>query len=232
MSASPPRLVAETRDMRSDPMTGTGRSRGFTLIELLVVVGIIAIMGAVSLPNIMGFIRSSRIRTAQDQVTNALQRARAQAITRNTQFGVVFVIETNQAFWVHVEDPEPPAAGQALQTGRQPLNSAAPNLRLSTRYQLDPRVTFAVAANSCPGSATARNQAALRFDRYGVRTLPGYVPPAPEVAPPALAAPTGPTVNGILRTTTSAEASICLVDTQTGLSRSITIAAGGRIRKG
>ena len=52
------------------------KARGFTLVELLVVVGIIAVMGAVTLPNIMGFIRSSRIRTAQDLVNSALQRAR------------------------------------------------------------------------------------------------------------------------------------------------------------
>ena len=213
-------------------VAGKAKARGFTLVELLVVVGIIAIMGAVTLPNIIGFIRSSRIRTAQDLVTGALQRARARAITTNTQFGVVFVVETPQAFWVHLEDPEPPAAGQALQTGRQPLNSTAPNTRLSTRYELDPRVRFAIAAGSCPAGAGAGNQASLRFDRYGTRTFPGFAPPLPAAVIPALQAPTGPTVNGVLVTTISAEASICLVDDQTGLFRLITIAAGGRIRRG
>jgi len=209
------------------------KARGFTLVELLVVVGIIAVMGAVTLPNIMGFFRSSRIRTAQDDVAGALQRARGRAIATNTQLGVVFVVQTPQVFWVHLEDPLPPAAGQPLQTGRQPLNSAAPNLVLSTRYELDPRVRIAVTAGgSCPAGSGVGNQASLRFDQYGTRSFPGFVPPAPETPPPSLQGPTGPTANGILITTTSAEASICLIDDQTRLSRRVVIAAGGRISKG
>ncbi|MBK5257497.1 MAG: prepilin-type N-terminal cleavage/methylation domain-containing protein [Vicinamibacteria bacterium] len=207
------------------------RSQGFTLIEILVVIGVIAAMAAVTLPNIAGYLRSARIRSAQDQVFSAIQRARAKAITNNSQYGVVFVIESPQIFWVHIEDPEPPAAGQALQTGRQPLNSGA-NPRLSTRYELDAQVRFAVAAGSCPAGPGGGNQNSLRFDRYGVRTFPGFVPAAPEAAVPALQAAVGPTVTGIMMTNTSAEASICLVDQQTGLSRLITIAAGGRVKKG
>lgn len=209
----------------------TKKSRGFTLIELLVVIGIIAAMSAVALPNILGFLRSSRIRSAQDEVFSAIQRTRAKAITTNTQFGVVFVIESPQIYWIHVEDPQPPIVGQPLQTGRQPLDSGANNL-LSTRYELDPRVQFAIAAGSCPAGPGGGNQDSLRFDRYGVRTFPGFVTVAPEPAPPALQPVVGPTVNGILMTTTGAEASICLVDQQTGLFRLITIAAGGRVKKG
>ena len=211
------------------PHVTKARPRGFTLVELLVVIGIIAVMAAISLPNIMGFLQASRIRSAQDQVASAVQRARSRAIALNTQWGVSFVIESNSTYWVHIEDPQPTVVGQV---GRQALNSAASNPALSTRYQLDPNVRFAVAAGSCPAGAAAGNQDSMRFDRYGVRTFPGYVPPAPETPAPVLGAPTGPTALGILMTTNNAEATICLVDIRNGLSRMVTIAPGGRVKKG
>lgn len=207
------------------------RARGFTLIELIVVFGIIATMTAVSLPNIVGFLRASRIRSAQDDVFSALQRARVRAISTNTQYGVTFVVESATTYWIHVEDPRIATAGQAGTTGRQPLSTSAPDTNISTRYQLDPRINFAMAANSCPGVATAANQASIRFDRFGARAFPGTTSPVSDPAVPALGG-TPTTANAILRTTSSAEASICLIDTQNGLSRRVSIAPAGRVKKG
>ncbi len=192
------------------------RARGFTLVELLVVIGIISIMAAASLPNIMGFLQASRIRSAQDQVASAIQRARSRAIGLNTQWGVSFVIESSNpsVFWVHIEDPEP-----TIGAGRQPLNTVAPNRNLSTRYQLDDNVQFAVAAGQCPAGPAAGNQVSMRFDRYGVRTFP----PAFTFVPAVL---------GIFAPAAGAEATICLIDIRNGLSRLVTIAPGGRVQKG
>lgn len=208
------------------PKDRTGRMRGFTLVELLVVIGIISVMAAISLPNISGFVQASRVRSAQDQVASAIQRARSRAIARNTQWGVSFIIESPSVYWVHIEDPEPPVPGPPPQSGRQPLNSAAPNRNLSTRYELDPNVQFAVAAGSCPAGAAGGNESTMRFDRYGTRSFPG------TAGAPPLSAPTGPLALGILMTTNDAEASICLVDLRNGLSRMVTIARGGRVKKG
>jgi prepilin-type N-terminal cleavage/methylation domain-containing protein len=238
----------EHRLLGKDAMIGSHatktRTRGFTLVELLVVIGIIAVMAAISLPNISGFIRSNRVRSAQDQVAGAIQKARSRAIALNSQWGVSFIIESPSVYWVHVEDPQPPVAALPAQSGRQPLNSAAFPCgvadaacraripALSTRYQLDDSVRFAVAAGSCPLGAAAGNQDSIRFDRYGSRSFPAFVPPAPALPVPPLAAPTGPTVTGILITTNDADANICLVDIRNGLSRMITIARGGRVKKG
>lgn len=207
------------------------RTRGFTLLELLVVVGIIATMAAVSLPNVMGFLRASRIRSAQDEIFAGLQRARVKAISTNTQFGVSFVVENATTYWIHVEDPMIATASTAVTTGRQSLNNTTPNTNTSTRYQLDSRIRIAMAANSCPGVASATNQASLRFDRFGARTFPGTAPVVSDPAVPALAgSPT--TANAFLITDSSAEASICLVDTQNGLWRKVNVAPAGRVKKG
>jgi len=212
-------------------------SRGFTLIEMLIVVAIVAIMAAAALPNVMGYLRGMKVRSAQDMVAGALQKARARAITSNTQFGVSFVVQSVRTpnnpqmtvFWVHNEDPRPPAPGVPLEVGRQGFTAAAADPTVSTRYELDPDVTITTANGVCTGVGGA-NQDSLRFDRYGTRSFPGYVPPLPEVGPPALAG-TGPSVAGISMTTTSGEAAICLQDIRTGMTRTVLIAASGRIRK-
>lgn len=235
-----PLLLGHVMNRPPIPRSSASRSsvrgsneRGFTLVELLVVMGIIAIMAAVSLPNITGYLRSSKIRTAQDQVFTAIQKARGRAITLNTQWGVSFVMESRNVYWIHIEDPQIATATQVAQTGRQPLNSMAPDPGLSTRYEMDSQVRFAVAPGSCPAGPGGGNQASLRFDRYGSRAFPGFVPPPPDVAIPALGLAGGTvTTNGILTTTAQADATICLVDSATGLFRLITIGAGGRVKKG
>lgn len=64
-------------------------SRGFTLIELLVVMAIIAISAAASIPMGLNFIRNYKITGAAHAVTAQVQRARSQAVKRNTSRGIL-----------------------------------------------------------------------------------------------------------------------------------------------
>jgi len=203
--------------------------RGFTLIEMLVVVGIIGLTSAVVLPNLVGYVRASHIRAAQDGVSGALQRARNLGIMKNTQMGVVFAIQNNTTYWVHVEDT---IAGLGM-TGnvgftRQGVNFAAPNDVISTRYLLPEDVEFASTAADCPGIAGfAPAQASVRFDRYGQMTLPGTT--VGTTTYPALILDGGGTTVNRIYAPAAGDRSVCLVDRRTGLRRWLQISDAGRI---
>lgn len=204
------------------------KTRGFTLVEILVVIGIIAITAAVSLPNIAGYMRASRIRGAHDSVAGALQKARTMAIMRNTQMGISFVVASNTVFWVHVEDTIPGVspAGDVGFT-RQGVDFAAPNPLVSTRYELPSSVEFAANVADCPEVAGfAPASAVLRFDRFGLSVLP------PSAGDLAFKLEGGSTTTNRVYAPVSADRSVCIIDRVTGLRRWIKIAPGGGITRG
>lgn len=203
------------------------RAGGFSLVELLVVIGIISLVAATALPNILGFMRGAKIRAAQNAVATALQRARSTSIGKNTQMGVTFVIQDNSTFWIHTEDSIAGVTGGNVGFTRQGVNFATPVAILSTRYTLPQGVEFASAAADCPAvPAFAGDQASLRFDRYGQVALPGTT--VAGVTYPAVILNGGSTtVNRIY--TPAGDMSICLIDRKTRLGSLVQVARSGRI---
>ncbi len=63
---------------------------GFTLAELLVVIGVIAVLGTLTVISVQRISRDTRTATATNTVTNALAAARAHAIKTNNLVMVVF----------------------------------------------------------------------------------------------------------------------------------------------
>jgi type IV fimbrial biogenesis protein FimT len=57
---------------------------GVTLVELIIALVIFSILIAVGAPNFMTWIQSGQVRTASESIVNGLQRARAEAVTRNS----------------------------------------------------------------------------------------------------------------------------------------------------
>jgi prepilin-type N-terminal cleavage/methylation domain-containing protein len=208
--------------MTANPLPHRPQERGFTLIELMVVVGIIGLTAAVALPSIAGYVRSNRIRTGQDLVASAFQRARNMAIMRNTQMGVTFITEDNNTFWIHVEDTIAGVTAGNVGFTRQGIDFAAPNAVLSTRFDLPDQVEFAATAADCPGIAGySADEAAIRFDRYGVASLPAGAN--------ALVLDGGSVATPFIYSPAAGDRGVCLIDRQTDLRRWLLIAGGGRV---
>ena len=66
---------------------------GFSLIELLVSISILTILITIAVPSFQAWLQNSQIRTAAESIKSGLQRARAEAVTRNTN--VEFVLGDN-----------------------------------------------------------------------------------------------------------------------------------------
>jgi len=197
-------------------------AEGFTLVELLVVCGIVALTAAVALPNIAGYVRSTRIRAGQELVAGALRKARDTAVAKNTQKGVTFLTQDNNTFWIHVEDSISGVTGGDVGYTRQGIDFGAPNAILDTRFDLPDNVEFAAEAADCPGiPGYEANQPAIRFDRYGVASVPAGAN--------AVVLSGGSVATPFTFATPEGDRGVCLVDRQTGLRRWLRLSAGGRV---
>ncbi|HEY8100135.1 MAG TPA: GspH/FimT family pseudopilin [Burkholderiaceae bacterium] len=76
---------------------------GFTLVELMIGITIMAILLGVAIPSFKVWITNTRIRTTAESVASGLQRARAEAVARNTN--VSFVLGTGTNWTVNVVNP-------------------------------------------------------------------------------------------------------------------------------
>lgn len=61
-----------------------GRTYGFTVIELLTAIALLAVLAALAAPNFSGMIDRYRVSAAADELTNALQFARSEAVRTRT----------------------------------------------------------------------------------------------------------------------------------------------------
>jgi type IV fimbrial biogenesis protein FimT len=62
----------------------TSKQAGMTLIEVMVVVVVLGILTAVAIPSFQNWMQNVKISTAAESVTSGIQRARAEAVRRNT----------------------------------------------------------------------------------------------------------------------------------------------------
>ena len=76
---------------------------GFTLIELMVSLVVLGILLSIAMPSFRAWMLNIQIRNASESILTGIQRARAEAVGRNT--GVTFVIAANSSWTVNVINP-------------------------------------------------------------------------------------------------------------------------------
>ena len=190
-------------------------ARGFTLVELLVVVGVIAIMAAVSLPFIVGYVRQYKIKGAQQEVAKEIQAARGKAIGKNVNFGVSFLTLSDSTYrWV-IEDDQDPADGMSTTrfAWADLLNDPALAAQRGPVLSLPLGVVF---SQACP-NLTGPWVSAMRFGRLGSWCELGTGDC--EAIP----------VGAQFVQSVGSVATVCLSQPDTGLTRIVTIAKGGRV---
>jgi prepilin-type N-terminal cleavage/methylation domain-containing protein len=193
-------------------MNRPGKASGFSLIELLTVAGIIALAAAISLPYIMEYVRTSRIRSAASEIQAEIQAARGRAIARNVGFGVVFVALSSTSYQYLIEDDMVPPINAATRPDLGTL--AGDEAQRGQVRQLPIGVEFEL------GGA---NDSGFRIDRLGA----WCDPTASNQACPALVAGSLTVVNAFVNSTSGTI--IRLKQPSTGLTRQVTISTGGRV---
>lgn len=150
-------------------------TRGYTLVELLATVAVVAILAAVAAPSLQGFLARSGMQAVGNDFTIALQRARLDAIQRNTCVSLCQLAEgstnscdANARFWhrgwIVYTNPTcgtaPPAAAFTGTTAADVMVVRQPGNR---RYQLldlaaapDDAITFDPRGSLIGGGTTFR----------------------------------------------------------------------------
>jgi type IV fimbrial biogenesis protein FimT len=78
------------------------RSLGFSLVELLIGVMVLGILASIAMPSFQTWITNSQIRNAAESITNGLQRARAEAVSQNTNVAFTLGAGTDSTWSVYV----------------------------------------------------------------------------------------------------------------------------------
>ena len=77
------------------------RSLGFSIVELMIGITVMAILLSVAVPSFQTMMQNTQVRNAAEAISNGLQRARAEAVARNTH--VVFTLGVNTAWTISIE---------------------------------------------------------------------------------------------------------------------------------
>jgi prepilin-type N-terminal cleavage/methylation domain-containing protein len=199
-------------------------SGGFSLVELLVVVAIIAIMGAVAAPGIARYVRTYKIRTAAQEVASAIQQARGAAISRNVNYGVLFMVldagsagnPTNGVAYRYVIEDN--VMGNVGGGQRSPTTAAL----LGNTAQLGPLHMLPADITFVAPTAGALNDRGVRFTRLGTMCDPDIA----DASCPALDAGT----NYLHVDAAAGKAYATLQEARTGLTSQVGVAPGGRVQ--
>ena len=73
-------------------------NKGFTIIEVIIVIVVIGIMAAIAVPNFLGYLPESRLKTAARDLFSNLQLAKIGAIRNNSDWAIVFNVAAGRYY--------------------------------------------------------------------------------------------------------------------------------------
>lgn len=85
------------------PLSRPGQASGFTLIELMFGIAVLVILMTLSMPSFQTWMQNIQIRNASESILTGIQKARSEAVTRNTS--VSFVMGGDSSWTVSVVNP-------------------------------------------------------------------------------------------------------------------------------
>ena len=71
------------------PLSRPGQASGFTLIELMFGIAVLIILMTLSMPSFQTWMQNIQIRNASESILTGIQKARSEAVTRNTSVSFV-----------------------------------------------------------------------------------------------------------------------------------------------
>jgi len=98
----------------------TAKSRGFTLVELMMGIVVVGVLATVAVPSFRVWFLNAQIKAAAESISNGLQRARAEAVSRNANVEFIMGAGTNTSWTVNFAN----AAGNPAPVN-PPLDSRA-----------------------------------------------------------------------------------------------------------
>lgn len=158
--------------------------RGFTLIEMMVTVSVLAVIMMVAAPSLAGFVRSSKVRSAQSEMVSSLMLARSEAAKRGVTVGVAASAPvTGDEFgkgwtvWVDTNEDGVVDSGEAVLRAYPSLNAAVVLGTIGNvstlAFNQSGFLTPATAVNfkACGGNGDTTRGFAIRVDPVGLADI-------------------------------------------------------------
>ena len=153
---------------------------GVTLIDMMIAIAILAILVSAAYPSFRGMLMNSQVRNAAESVVNGMQKARAEAVSRNRNVEFVLASDTSNSWTVRLA-----VAGDTIES--RASGEGSTNVVTSTVPANATTVTF----NNLGGIVEAAPLTQVNFSANGatrslqVRLLAGGTP---RMCDPAFAA--------------------------------------------